>query len=257
MLGGIDTGYEPGFDFPPGGRPTSLFYMIATLPRTGSTWLSHLLWGTGCLGAPLEYLNFDAEGPYGFAANDAAAQQRLWGEALDRRTSPNGVFGVKCFPVQLQTLAGTNPQLLSAVMSGVLTGRVPRRIVYLLRRDRAAHIASFARAAMSGVWREEQEAGLARPLDYSQEALDSVGQGIDLMASVWEAMFRDLRIDPLRLWYEDVVARPAEAAAQVAAYLGIPLDPAAAVPVPEIRKQTGAEIGDWAQRYAQSKADPS
>lgn len=249
-----NNGYERKFDFPSRGRPPELFYIIATLPRTGSTWFSHLLWGSGCLGAPLEYLNFEPSGPYGFASEDPAAQYRLWREAIERRTSPNGVFGIKTFPVQLQLLADTNPPLLSEVMSALLrAGRIPRRVVYLLRRDRIAHTASFARAAMSGVWREEQEASLQDRPDYSEAALASVEQGIDHMAEAWESMFRDLRIDPLRIWYEDVVAAPEAAIAQVAAYLGVTLDPAAAIPVPEIRKQTGAEIGDWAERYAQTK----
>jgi LPS sulfotransferase NodH len=248
MLGDIETGYEPRFDFPPGGRPPSQFYMIATLPRTGSTWLSHLLWGTGCLGAPLEYLNFEPSGPSGFAADDPAAQQRIWRQAVQGRTSPNGVFGIKCFPVQLQLLADSNPPLLDEVMRALLSRR---RAIYLLRRDRAAHTASFARAALSGVWREEQEAG--QSAEYSARALAEVEQGIDAMAQAWEAMFRDLRIDPLRLWYEDAVADPAGTALQVAAWLGVTLDPAAAVAVPEVRKQSAPEIADWAQRFAESK----
>ena len=247
MLGDIETGYEPEFDFTAPGRPQH-FYMIATLPRTGSTWLSHLLWGTGCLGAPLEYLNFDPAGPWGHAANDPATQQQLWLNAVQARTSPNGVFGVKCFPVQLQMLAGVNPGLLDEVMRALLSNR---RAIFLQRRDRAAHTASFARAAMSGVWREEQEAGQTH--DYSREKLEEVEQGIDLMTNLWEAMFRDLKIEPLRLWYEDAVADPAGTARQVAAYLGVPLDPAAAVPVPAVQKQSAPDIADWAQRYAQSK----
>jgi hypothetical protein len=56
-------------------------------------------------------------------------------------------------------------------------------------------------------------------------------------------MFRDLRIEPLRLVYEDVVERPQEAVAQVADYLGVALDPAAAVDVPSIDKQSEAGRG--------------
>jgi len=250
MLGEIETGHEPKFDFAAAGKP-GRFYIIATLPRTGSTYLSHLLWATGCLGAPLEYLNFDPAGPWGHAAGDPAEQRRLWFEAVRSRTSPNGVFGVKCFPVQLQILAGANPPLLDEVMRALLSGR---RAIYLLRRDRAAHTASFARAALSGVWREEQETGQTHA--YSAQAMEEVAQGIGVMTNLWETMFRDLRIAPLRLWYEDVVASPAQAAAQVAEYLGVALDPAAAVAVPAVRKQSAPDIGDWARRYAQSKSTP-
>lgn len=256
MLPDADTGYEARFDFPSGAAVTT-FYLLASLPRTGSTYLSHLLWGTGCLGAPLEYLNFDPESPYGHAHASPEAQQVLWDRALATRTSPNGVFGTKCFPVQMEALQETNPRLLSAVFTALMRRPGTQRIVYLLRRDRSAHAASFARAALSGVWREEQEAHLAHRLDYSHEALADIDRGIDRMAAVWEHNFRQLGIDPLRLWYEDVVADPAAAVAQVAVYLGVTLDPAAAIPVPEIRKQSAPEIADWAARYAESKAGPT
>src|SRR3954451_22170749 len=164
MLLDLDTGYEGKFDFPRREGEPDIVYMLASIPRTGSTFLSHALWQTGCLGAPLEYLNFEKTGPYYFAAHSADAQMRLWRSLLHRRTSPNGVFGIKIFPAQLQMLTQQNPALLAALR--------PTRIVYLDRRDRGAHIVSLARASLSGVWRKEQEKDLAAPPAYSQEAME-------------------------------------------------------------------------------------
>src|SRR3954471_24982812 len=206
--------------------------MLASIPRTGSTFLSHALWQTGCLGAPLEYLNFEKTGPYYFAAHSADAQMRLWRSLLHRRTSPNGVFGIKIFPVQLQVLNQQNPALLAALR--------PTRIVYLDRRDRAAHIVSLARATLSGVWRKEQEKDLAAPPAYSQEAMEAAERGIAVQEAGWEKMFVQRGIEPLRLAYEDVIARPDEAAAAVADYLGVTLVPGAEVRVPDVVKQSGA-----------------
>ena len=117
MLEGVVTGYEARFDFPVRADPPELSYMLATVPRTGSTFVSHLLWRTGCLGAPLENLNIAPGSPYADAHGDAAAQQRLWRRVLARRTSPNGVFGIKCFPMQLEALVRVNPPLLQSVMA--------------------------------------------------------------------------------------------------------------------------------------------
>jgi LPS sulfotransferase NodH len=249
----MDTGYERKFDLPPCPGPRT-FYMIATVPRTGSTYLSHLLWGSGCLGVPLEYLNFDPEGPYGHASGSPEAQHQLWRDALERRTTPNGVFGLKCFPVQMAALQDHNPRLLADVIARLMRDPGTRRIVYLGRRDRAAHTVSFTRAALSGVWREEQEADLKSRPEYSETALTSVDQGIDQMTAMWERTFRQLQIEPLRIWYEDVVARPEEAVAQVAHYLGVAIDPAAAIAVPPVKKQTASELAPWTRRYAQWKA---
>ena len=246
MLLDVDTGYEGKFDFPRRAAEPDLVYMLASIPRTGSTYLSHLLWQTGCLGAPLEYLNFEKTGPYYFASHSPDTQARLWRSVLHRRTSPNGIFGFKIFPIQLQALNQQNPALLQALQ--------PSRIVYLTRRDRIAHIVSLARASVSGVWRKEQEAGERAPPAYSQEALDMAERGIEVQAAGWEKLFAERGIDPLRLDYEDVVARPAEAAARVAAYLGVALEPGAEVRVPAVLKQSGAGTEDWAARYAASKA---
>jgi LPS sulfotransferase NodH len=253
MLEGVDTGLEGKFDFPAVARPPDIVYMLATVPRTGSSFLGHVLWRTGCLGAPLEYLNFDPAGPYSFASSAPQLQQRLWRSVLRRRTSPNGVFGFKCFPMQLQALEEGNPALLAEVLAASLPRDRPKRIVHLARRDRIAHAISYARATLSGVWRKEQEKRGGAEVDYSQKALETAAHWIDLQTGIWERMFGDLRIEPLRLWYEDVAARPDQAARQVADYLGVALDPAAAVQVPAVLKQSEGDARAWAVRYAQAK----
>lgn len=250
---GIDTGYEEKFDFPLTGQAPRIAYLLASVPRAGSTYFSHLLWRTGCLGAPLEYLNFDAAGPYSFAAGSPEAQREIWRTILLRRTSPHGVFGLKAFQMQLQELHRTNPPLLASVLSLLLPRDGPKRIVYLRRRDRVAQTVSYARASMSGIWRKEQEAEEAPPLEYSEAVLDAAERGIIAQEQRWEQMFRDLRVAPLRLWHEDVLAAPAEAARQVADYLGVAIGPEGAVQVPDIRKQAEGPAPDWIRRYAGSK----
>jgi LPS sulfotransferase NodH len=254
-LEGLDTGYEGKFDFAPYPGPPQVAYLLASVPRSGSSWFSHILWQTGCLGAPIEYLNFEPASPYGFAATSPEAQLQLWRSALARRTSPNGVFGLKGFQMQLQVLQHTNPPLLGEVLATLLPRGRPKRIVYLARRDRAAHVVSLARATLSGIWRKEQERmqGAPRPLEYSQENLDAAERGIVLQETRWEQMFQDLRVEPLRLWFEDAMADPAEAARRVADYLGARIDPAAAVQVPQVEKQSVGEAPVWIEKYARSR----
>src|SRR4051812_32354779 len=138
MAAQVETGYEGKFDFAARQQGPNLAYLLASVPRAGSTHFSHLLWRTGCLGAPLEYLNFEPAGPYGFAGASPELQLQLWRSVLRRRCSPNGVFGLKAFPPQLDQLQRRNQPLLDEVLATILPHERTRRIVYLRRRDRLA-----------------------------------------------------------------------------------------------------------------------
>lgn len=252
MIEGIETGYEAKFDFPAWEGPPARQYLLATVPRTGSTFVSHLLWRTGCLGAPLEYLNFEPTGPYGHASGSPGEQQRLWQAALARRTSPNGVFGLKGFPPQFEELQQSNPALLGQVMRTMVPSREGSRIILLRRRDRAAHAISYARAILSGIWRQEQERGGRVEPEYSPVAVERAGRLIEAQEGAWTAMMRDLGIAPLELWYEDAMTDPDATIAAVAGYLEVELHPAAAVEVPRIERQSQAGARAWAERHAGS-----
>ena len=257
MLPDVETGYEGKFDFPPRAEGPHRTYLLASVPRAGSTYFSHILWRTGCLGAPLEYLNFLPGSPYGFAANSRELQQQLWHSVLRRRCSPNGMFGLKAFPPQLEKLNHDNPPLLENVLSAMLPRNRERRVVYLRRRDRVAQTVSYARATLSGVWRKEQEDRSRPQLDYSHEALEAAERGIAFQEEVWARMFNDLRIEPLELWHEDVLADGSAAAQQVANYVGVTIDPQAAIEVPEIRKQSEGDASAWIERYTRSRQPSS
>jgi LPS sulfotransferase NodH len=246
---GIETGYEAKFNFPPYRGAPARPYLLASVPRSGSTYVSHLLWQTGCLGAPLEYGNFEPAGPYGHAAQSAAEQRRLWRTALEHRTSPNGVFGLKGFPGQFEELQQSNPALLGEIMRTIVPSRETGRIVLFRRRDRTAHAISYARAMLSGIWRAEQERGGRAEPDYSRVAVERAERMIEIQERAWQAMLADLKIVPLELWYEDTLADPAATSQAVADHLGVEIDPAAAVMVPPIERQSQQGARDWVKRH--------
>ena len=249
MLEGIETGYEEKFDFPYRADLPQRVYMLATVPRTGSTYVSHILWRSGCLGAPLEYLNFLPGSPYAHAHGQANAQADLWRSALHRRTSPNGVFGLKCFSLQLRELQQQNPSLLLEVFAAAFPANRERYVIRLKRRDKVAHAVSYARAALSGVWRKEQEPSGGASVEYSAQAVDEARQLLDRQEADWDLLLREVGIEPLTLWYEDAIERPDEAVRNVAAFLRVQVDPNAAVAIPEIEKQAGEPSKRWAEQY--------
>lgn len=179
---------------------------------------------------------------------------QLWRSVLRRRCSPNGVFGLKAFPTQLEQLKRSNRPLLDDVLEAILPRGADRRIVYLRRRDRIRQAVSYARASMSGVWRKEQEKPGAEPVEYSDEAIEAAKRGIAFQEGVWEQMFGELGIEPLTIWHEDAVADGELIVRTVADHLGVSIDPGSAVEVPPVEKQAAEDSLAWAERYANRSA---
>jgi LPS sulfotransferase NodH len=126
----------------------------------------------------------------------------------------------------------------------------PRRVIYLGRKDSTAHAISYARATLSGVWRSEQESPGSPQPEYSQSAVESARAALAGQAKAWDSMFADLNVEPLRLWYEDVFANPAEAIGRVADYLGVRIDPVAAIDVPRIDRQSQEQASEWTKLHS-------
>jgi len=250
MLEGIETGYEERYDFPRREAPPEWAYMLATVPRTGSSYFSHLLWRTGCLGAPLEYLNFLPNGPARLAIAAPEKQRDMWRSMLHLRASPNGVFGVKCFSAQLRELQQRTPALLDEVFALLLLRGAATRVIRLRRRDRVAHAISFARAALSGIWRKEQESRGGASVQYSPELIEQARAALDRQEADWDLLLKQLAIEPLELWYEDVVEAPDQAVAQVASFVGVRLDPTAVISVPEVERQEQQDSRRWLALYS-------
>ena len=249
---GIITGYEETFDFPRFAGLPPMRYLLASVPRAGSTWLSHCLWSSGCLGAPLEYLNFEPSGHGGSAARDPAAQHATWRRSIAYRTSPNGVYGLKAFPAMLHDLELNNQALLAEVMQAMVGPNSPRKVVRLRRRDRDAHAISYARATLSGVWRQEQEQIMGENnLAFNAMVVERCRQSIDHQEGAWDQMCSELRLAPLEIWFEDALSDPSRATATVCAYLGVALDPAVAITVPPIRQQAQEGARQWAQKLVE------
>jgi LPS sulfotransferase NodH len=156
---------------------------------------------------------------------------------------------VKCFSLQLRELQQQNPSLLLEVFAASFPVNRERFVIRLKRRDKVAHAISYARAALSGVWRKEQEPSGGASVEYSAQAVDEARQLLDRQEADWDLLLREVGVEPLTLWYEDAVERPEETVRNAAAYLGVEVDPTAAVAIPEIEKQAAEPSKFWAEQY--------
>lgn len=229
--------FEAEKDFP----PTSLLkcFAICTTPRCGSHFLGHQLHSVGVFGYPLEYLN-----PGNWPVWQRRAQVAEANTTLDFiksvRTGPNGVFATKLHHEHLAAFIANESNPLGY------------QFVHLQRRDVVRQAVSFARAQMTGAWISDMPAHA--PAKYNYELISAKLTDITNGNAAWNAFFASLGIEPLRVWYEDVVSDCDVAIQSIAEHLGIALPAESSTEYgfqPQIQRDT-SDGEDWCDRF---KAD--
>ncbi len=251
----LDPRNGPSWDHPP--DPAARTYVVASLPRTGSTLLCNALWDLGVAGAPKEYLNpmqiRDWEVRLGgFASRWRHRPLRQWGlawvgrswgadavaahlERVRARRSVAGWFGLKLHAHHRRRWFPDDR--LPPVLGPITWIRVTRR-------DRLAQAVSWARAAASQQWASTQPAGVAR---YSRRAVQRKLDAIARDEADWDAFFARHGPPALTLTYEAIAADLGGAVAQVAAALGVPAPAAPAVP--SLQRQADGQTAVWIARF--------
>jgi LPS sulfotransferase NodH len=84
-------------------NPASRGYAICTSGRSGSNLLCQYLSSTGMLGNPLEYFNGSGRRLLGYPEYpEDPAKQIDW--ILTEGATPNGIYGLKIFPAQVEQI---------------------------------------------------------------------------------------------------------------------------------------------------------
>jgi LPS sulfotransferase NodH len=227
-------------EFPNEAEPR-LSYIVCALPRSGSSLLCDVLANTELAGAPAEY----------FEPNVMSDFSKVWGARtfddylaalLVKKTSPNGVFGVKALYPQLQdAFHGRN---LHEVFPSL-------RFVYVTRADHLRQAVSFARAIQTDKWADHHPArttDIAFDADQIQELLD----WIEREERLWEEFFEREPIAPLRLVYEQFAGSLDAAVAGVLDFLGIEA-PSDLRLEPTLTKQADDVSELWVRRYREEE----
>ena len=228
--------YEEEFDFADNGEPRKT-YMVASIPRSGSTFFCTSLWRTGVLGAPMEYINLPNHG----SLIDRVSKGDLkayWPGMKQIRTSPNGIFGYKAFVQNFKLINRMSRELLSQIASD--------SVILFLREDKTSQAVSYARALMTGVW----FSGIkdSAPPEYSFQQILRCYRWIHAQERAWEALFLRTETTPLRLSYELFLADQRGVIEQIKSFLQVN-EADESLAIPTLEKQSDGLSKQWRQRF--------
>ncbi|MGH9162065.1 MAG: Stf0 family sulfotransferase [Vicinamibacteraceae bacterium] len=183
-------------------------YTIAFSIRSGSNLLCDLLARNGA-GYPTEYF----QNPFGVT-------NKHWYDTLDvppddfptfmtrlvATRAQNGIFGSKVTWFQKNGLLKTLARVFEPGIS-TLEDVFPRhQWVFLRRRDRFAQAVSAWLAQQSGRWLSERARETAPPaIEYDFRGIQTFLETILVEEHLWEDYFARAGVQPISLWYEDLV----------------------------------------------------
>lgn len=210
------------------GKPL-LTYMICGARRTGSTHLGRLLWETSQLGKPFEYQ---------LPENKQKIMARVpegveyWDFLRRTRTTQNGIFAFKeVAPDQYREYRKSNPR--------------PDHVIYVTRRDEVEQSISLTIALQTDAFFSFQERKREPVYDYNTIMENFIH--ICEIKRMWEEIFLEEGIQPLRLAYEEMNH---SAVRQIAEFVGVSLSGRQSE-APFLEKQGNALNQEWARRFRQ------
>jgi trehalose 2-sulfotransferase len=254
-------------------RPARADVVCAT-PRSGSTLLCEMLADSGIAGRPSEHVEelrkrgrpnepreyfadvedrsvlelLPASGPP--RPHAGAIEERL-GALIAYATTGNGVFGTKVmwsYMADLQERLAELPgfgRLQDADRLAGLLGDV--RYVHVRREDHVAQAISMWRAVQTRAWRAETDDAVD-PV-YSFSGIDHLVHQLENHDRAWERWFDAQEIEPLRVRYSALAEDPGRVLQETLDFIGVGDQAHAEPPPPSMRRQSGAQSREWADRY--------
>lgn len=229
--------FSEELDFPRVEKPTRVL-IIASTPRSGSHMLGHALHQTNCFGFPLEYTN---------PANLAEWKRRLGKEHTNevlteiqrRRTSQNGVFGIKIHYSHVKEYGSFTE----------LKRRFPEAYYVLLsRKDVLKQAISLSIARQTGVWIHGQQPKNDNP-QYSLEGIDKCLRSILRENSSWRYALAANGCKFIEMDFDAIRNNLPVAINRIADFVGIKVD-TDSIPSEQVTQQQSRDINaEWERQF--------
>ena len=235
----INRLYSKEFDFDHYTGDPVMTYMVASIPRSGSTYFLLKLWEAGCLGAPMEYANFPIQAQMMKRLGCEGDPISFWAKVRRCRTGPNGVYGYKMFMTNFLNISRNYPELLDSI--------VPDHVVYLTRDDIAGQAISYAKATQTRTW----FAGGLKKVEttYDFDLIRSCEHSILSQRQFWENVFSMTGTSVHRVTYEGLLKDVEGTVRSIREFMGLSEQASERLDIPFIEKQRDEESEKWREMY--------
>jgi LPS sulfotransferase NodH len=233
----------------------STLYVMFIIARSGSTWLTDMAMRGGRLGAPQEW--FNDEWIQGAEPALGCKPPRLAG------TGDINEYATRCVADHRSTIGLMGVQLsyhqtlglMRAMEDPAAAATLP--LFYLRRRNILAQAISLYKSVESGLFHSYQNTGkntvFTAPAYDQQKIALWLGHLVDCEAG-FAALFASCGAAPVALFYEDMVARPAEYLAMIEHRITGHTPPAAVAPASPLRQLGDAQSLAWEERFRREAA---
>jgi len=234
--------FSPSHDFPHHDDPPRLSLILASTPRSRSHMLGHVLRETGAFGFPLEYLHPDEIREWQRRLATKTPHDTIR-EIQRRRTSVNGVFGVKIHYQHLLYFGG-----LSSIES-----LLPNpHYILLTRKDLLRQAVSHSIADQTGVFIDGMMPIASNP-KYDFNEIDRRLRSLCLDVASWRYMLAASGRPFLEIDTDDGTD-VSSIVAKIAHFTGVHYDLQGVAVAPVTRRQSRSINGEWVDRYLSDRS---
>lgn len=193
-------------------RKTAKFYVLACVPRSGTTLMCELIRSIRNAGRPGEYLKHIRS----IRNADQCLKEHKLGtlsslaKVIRTKGEAGGVIGVRIFWPQVvevmeySTGLYANPlDFLDQILE--LISSAPR-FIFMDRKDKNRQAVSHYKGSVTGQWFVRGNEEIKREVDFDPIQIYDHKVQLLVQSAMWEQYFKTRHIIPLKIWYEDFVA---------------------------------------------------
>ena len=224
-------------DYPRVEKPSKIL-IIASTARSGSHMLGHALHNTNSFGYPLEYSNPQNLSEWGKLFGKEGIEDIIT-EVQQRRTSPNGVFGIKIHYSHIMQFGGF----------ARLKKTFPNAYYVLLtRHDVLKQAVSLSIAKQTGVWIAGQKQTNNNP-NYNFKDINKNLRQIIMDNSSWRYILAANGCKFVEMNHDLVCNRLTLSIDNIAKFMGVEVD-IDSIPTKPVTKKQGSDLNiEWEQKF--------